>query len=96
MVLVNLFGFSILVGIGYGMWIVHQWATSYPRQLARQAVKLSREAAGAVAKGEYAEAARLDDARNAILTGLAGERWKFEGTSHDHFVSDYYDRLKDM
>jgi hypothetical protein len=88
----NLLIIAFIVAMGYGLWIVHQWVVSTPRQLGRQAKALSREAARAAKRGEYGEAARLDDSRNAICTRLSGVEWKFEGTRYDDPTS-YLDKM---
>ena len=88
-VLFNLATLALLGYVGYGLYILHQWSTSAPRQLARQASKLAKEASTAARQGNYAERDRLDDARNAILTGLAGQKWEFKGTDHDDFMDKF-------
>ena len=92
-VLFNIIGFAFIGGAGYLIWSWSRWLHSTPRIMSREARKLAREAAKAARSGQYAERDRLDDARDAILTGLAGyergRRWQFKGTAHDDYHSIY-------
>lgn len=88
-VLINLVGLAIVGGAGYALYAWADWLRNDKRILARQAAKLAREASQAAKHGEYAERDRLDEARSAVLTALAGRPTKANPSDHDDFNSRY-------
>lgn len=93
--LINLAGFMVVVGLVWFAWQLIERINDPTRKLVKAAERLATKAAAAAARGDYAEAERLDDARAAVLSRLVGSEWSASGSDHDDFAQKILDEHDD-
>lgn len=84
---------AMVAAPAYGLYCWGTWLKMPERVLARESSRLAKEAALAAKSGNYSEQARLDDARDAILSRIKGAPHKFEGTKFDNYTDHHYQEL---
>lgn len=85
----NLIALIVVAVVIYALYWLKEHVKDTNKTLIKQSSKLARQAAEAAKRGDFAERDRLDEARAAVLTAIAGTKVEAKGSDHDDFTQRY-------